>query len=210
MPSHLSSSSFGLAMWSRNRVILATLVFLVAYGLGVFLWVHIKAYYGMAITSVGAHLSALVSGCFVDRIEFHGERAVCNFVYQALTVRGPANLHFATQLYVSNYSYNVPLTLSLMAALYPFIKYKRRFLVEALGLLVVIHVLYVFWYCGLQTYYSLIKAGVKTVWKPEAFFWEFPWVFINAMVIRFEPFLIGAFLWFRNMGFKVSVQDRAA
>ncbi len=188
-------------MLSRNKIILATLLFLAAYSLGVFLWIHVKAYYGMAITSIAAHLSAFVTGCLVDSIDFHGEKAVCNFVYQALTVRGPANLNFNAVLFVSNYSYNVPLTLSLMAALYPFILWKSRTLAEALALLILIHVLYVFWYCGLQTYYSLIKAGVKTVWKPEAFFWEFPWVFINAMVIRFEPFLIGAFLWFRNRGF---------
>lgn len=164
----------------------------------VFLWLHVNAYYGMAVTSAGAHLSALATGCLVDKLYFQGGRAVCNFLYQAVTVRGPAILHLQVVLHVSNYSYNIPLTLSLAAALFPFVSWKARSLLEALGLLVLIHLFYVFLFCGMQIYHALIRSGVKALWKSEAFAWEYPWVFVNAMAIRFEPFLIGAFIWFRN------------
>ncbi len=185
-------------MQSRNRFILAVLLFLVTYGLMVFLWLHVKAFYGMLVTNVGAHLAALITGSLVDRIDIHPEKAICHFLYQALTSKGPANLHFNVGLSVSAYSYNVPLTIAIVASLFPLVSYRLRWFLEALGLIFAIHLLYVFLYCGLQIYYSLIKAGIKSVWKPEQFFWEFSWVFVDAMVIRFEPFLIGAFLWFRS------------
>jgi len=198
LPLPLYFSFFGLTVQLKNRLVLAILAFLATYVLMVFLWLYLKAFYGAVVTNVAAHLAALVTGSLVDSISIYDEKAVCNFLYQALTVRGPANLHFDAVLHVSQYSYNVPLTVAIVASLLPLIKWRIRFVVEALFLVFFIHLLYVFFYCVLQIYYALVSAGIKRPWKPEQFFWEFSWTFINAMVIRFEPFLIGVFLWFRS------------
>ncbi len=196
-------------MQLKNRLILAILAFLVTYAFMVFLWLYLKAFYGIVVTNIAAHIAAFVTGSLVDNISVYDEKIVCKFLYQALTVRGPANLHFDATLYVSKYSYNVPLTVAMVASLLPIIKWRLRFVLEALTLVFFIHLGYVFFYCVLQIYYALVSAGIKQVWRPEQFFWEFSWTFINAMIIRFEPFLIGAFLWFRTVGtrFKPEIKE---
>ncbi len=182
----------------RNRIALSILLFIVSYILFLFLWLHFKGLYGELVTNLGARSAALVTGSVVEKVVFQDEKATVDFIYQALTARGPANLHFDAVLFVSKYSYNLPLTLAIIVALFPLVKWRSRILIESLFLVLVIHFIYVLTYCNLQIYYALVKSGVKGLWKPEQFFWEFSWAFVNAMVIRFEPFLIGIFLWFRS------------
>ncbi len=191
----------------RNRILLSILLFIVSYILFLFLWLHFKNLYGVFVTNLGARSAALVTGSVVERAFFQDEKATVDFIYQALTARGPANLHFGAVLFVSKYSYNLPLTLAIIVALFPLVKWRFRALLESLFLVLIIHFIYVFTYCNLQTYYALVKSGVKGLWKPEQFFWEFSWAFVNAMVIRFEPFLIGIFLWFRSRANKKGRQE---
>ncbi len=183
----------------KRKAVISGALFIASFIVTLLIWIKFKTYYGSVVANIGAHLAALTTGCLVEGVKSAGEKAVCTFLYQALTVKGPAALHFQAVLYVSKYSYNVPLTLSLIAALYPWIRPQFKSVAEALALVFFIHLSYVFFFCSLKIYYAFVKAGVKEVWKAEQFFWEYSWAFINGMVIRFEPFLIGAFLWFKEL-----------
>jgi len=185
-------------MWLTRKALLSIALFIVSYAVTLFLWLRFKVFYGEIVANIGAHLAAIVSGCLVESVRITQEKAVCQFIYHALTVRGPAALHFQAIVFVSKYSYNVPLTLSLVSSLYPWIRLRLRNVAEALILLFGLHVAYVFIFCSLEIYHAFLRAGVKSLWWPEQLLWEYSWAFVNAMVVRFEPFLIGAFLWIRS------------
>ena len=95
----------------------------------------------------------------------------------------------------SNYSFNVPLSLAIMAAFYPFIKSKWIYL-EALAILVFVHFLFVFSLEGEKLTQILTIHGYEDPSRVTQFFWEFLWGFVDNMVLRFEPFLVGAYLFF--------------
>lgn len=95
----------------------------------------------------------------------------------------------------SNYAFNVPLSLAIMAAFYPFIKSKWLYL-EALAILVFVHFLFVFSLEGEKLTQILTIHGYEEPNRGTQIFWEFLWGFVDNMVVRFEPFLIGAYLFF--------------
>ena len=185
-------------MWLTRKALLSIGLFIVSYGISLFLWIKFKVFYGEIVANIGAHLAAIVSGCLVESVRISQEKVVCQFIYHALTVRGPAALHFQAIIFVSKYTYNVPLTISIIFSLYPWIRLRLKNVAEAIVLLFILHVVYVFIFCCLEIYHAFLKAGVKSLWWPEQLLWEYSWAFIKAMVIRFEPFLIGAFLWIRS------------
>ncbi|MCH8013533.1 MAG: hypothetical protein IH823_01905 [Candidatus Dadabacteria bacterium] len=90
-----------------------------------------------------------------------------------------------------------------MAAFYPFIKRKWLYL-EALIILVVVHFLFIFTLEGQKLTAVMAAQGIENPGSVTIIFWEFLWGFVDNMVVRFEPFLIGAYLFLlRN---KVSVK----
>jgi len=102
----------------------------------------------------------------------------------------------------SNYAFNVPLSLAIMAAFYPFIKSKWIYL-EALTILVFVHFLFVFSLEGEKLTQILTIHGYEEPSRVAQIFWEFLWGFVDNMVVRFEPFLIGAYLFFMRNREKV-------
>ncbi|MEE9213426.1 MAG: hypothetical protein V3U54_01350 [Thermodesulfobacteriota bacterium] len=82
-----------------------------------------------------------------------------------------------------------------MAAFYPFIRRKRTY-IEVLIILVFVHFLYVFSLEGERLTKALIEQGFEKRSSVSIIFWEFLWGFVDNMVVRFEPFLVGAYLFF--------------
>jgi hypothetical protein len=44
---------------------------------------------------------------------------------------------------------------------------------------------------------AFMKAGIEKMNKPEAYTYQFLWIFTRSMIIRFEPFLIGFYMYMR-------------
>ena len=84
-----------------------------------------------------------------------------------------------------------------MAALFLFISRRRRAYAEAVLILIGVHLLYVF-SLELKTLTEvLIQNGIGKESAPQLFFGQFLWSFTDNMVIRFEPFLIGFYMFLR-------------
>lgn len=97
----------------------------------------------------------------------------------------------------SSYTFNVPLTFAIMAALFPFITRKGRAYAEVLFILFGVHLLYVFSLEANSLTKFLIERGWDVIGRPRLFAYQFLWEFTNNMVIRFEPFLIGFYMFIR-------------
>ena len=98
---------------------------------------------------------------------------------------------------VNSFTFNVPLTLGILVALFPFVRRRWSAYAQALLILFGVHLLYVFSFEANSLTTTLIQRGLEVVSKPSLLFYQFLWEFTNNMVIRFEPFLIGFYVFIR-------------
>jgi hypothetical protein len=185
-------------MRQRNSIIWGIVLFFITYSVVLILWIQVKPYYGNTLTHVGSRLAAWSAGFRVETVHHGKEVATITFAYPVLTKHGMGDILLDVKIAVSQYSFNVPLTFALVAGLFPFFRWRARSLIEACIILLFIHLLYISFFCSLQLFYHLAQAGIKTPSKPLQFFLQFMWAFADNMVIRFEPFLVAVYLWFRN------------
>ncbi len=176
----------------RSVILKSALIFIVAYLVSLGLWLGVKGYYGMAITTIASHAAALVKNVKIVDIVREKDIVAVGFIPKKY---GVTILKTTIKVPISNYTFNAPLTFAIMAAFYPFLK-RRRVYAEALLIMVVVHILFVFSYEAHGLTSELEKQGYHKSSGAVHIFWEFLWGFINNMVVRFEPFLIGAYLYF--------------
>ncbi|MBW1927307.1 MAG: hypothetical protein JRI35_08985 [Deltaproteobacteria bacterium] len=197
-------------MRQRNRFVLAILLFLFSYPLFLGIWIYVKPFYGTGLTHIGTRLAVLTMGGVVEKIVTDKEEASVTLVRSFVTNHGIADMVLDLKLSVSKYSFNVPLTFALITGLLPIFRWQKGTLLEAVLILVFVHLLYIYSYCCLQMYNSFIISGIQARSNISRFFWEFFWAFTDNMVIRFEPFLVIMYLWLRNIhGAKPVTNQRA-
>ena len=179
---------------SKGVIIKTAIIFIAAYGffLGIWLFLPIENYYGLVITKIASYLVSIVKG--VDIVEITRNADIVSVDFLAEKFRTSKVLRATIDVPTGNYAFNVPLTLAIMAAFYPFIKSKWLYL-EALVILVFVHFLFVFTLEGQKITAALAQQGFETAGSATIIFWEFLWGFVDNMVVRFEPFLIGAYLF---------------
>lgn len=185
-------------MQLKNKILFSILIFVISYPAFLFVWINIKPYYGSGMTRLGTHLAAFTMDSTVKETVVDREDDRVSFVRSFYSGNDLADLVVDLTLSVSKYSFNVPLSLALIASLFPIFRWRKRSLIEALLILLFIHLLYIYSFCCLQLYYAFLKAGIKYKTTGMQLFWEFIWGFTDNMVIRFEPFLLTIYLWFKK------------
>ena len=179
---------------NRGVIIKSAIIFIAAYALSLAIWLisPIEDYYGLVITNIASYFIAILKGLDITEIVQNKDIISVGFIpdKQGLTQIIKATIDVPT----GNYAFNVPLTLAIMAAFFPFIKNKWLYL-EAIVILVFVHFLFVFSLEGQKLTAVLSDRGFETASSFTIFFWEFLWGFVDNMVVRFEPFLIGAYLF---------------
>ncbi|MCL4245122.1 MAG: hypothetical protein KJ002_08345 [Candidatus Dadabacteria bacterium] len=176
----------------RSVILKSALIFIAAYLVSLGLWLGIKGYYGMAVTTAASHAAAIVKNVKIVEIKRDKDIVSVGFIPKKY---GVTILKTSINVPISNYTFNAPLTFAIMAAFYPFLK-RRRVYAEALLIMVAVHFLFVFSFEAHGLTSELEKQGYEKSSEAVHVFWEFLWGFINNMVVRFEPFLIGAYLYF--------------
>lgn len=177
----------------RSPVIRTALVFVLSYVIALACWIQVKDYYGYAVTFVSSKFVAGLKNARMTEIMEKGDTIEATFEPSGKTRGMLVDIPFKT----SNYTFNVPLTIAIMAAFWPHLARRGRAYAEACLLLLTVHLLYVFSYGAQQMTAVLIDRGMEQASVPKEFFYEFLWTFTDNMIIRFEPFLIGSYLFFR-------------
>ena len=185
-----------------RRALAALGLFCLAYPLFLYGWLHLQPVYGRWCGWAGGHAAALTLDWQVRTLTSQGrDRIEVVFSTYVPSGRGLGELTMGVVLPLSSFTFNAPLTLAILAALYPLLRYRWRALGEGLLFLVAVHLLYVYSACGLHLTGSAAKAGVAFNYPPAVrFFWEFLYAFVENMLVRFEPFLVAAFIWMRTDG----------
>ncbi len=187
-------------MCPRNKITTAIATFIISYIAFLFLWIPAKPFYGKIIGIISAEMAAVTTGVEVKKSQFDQEKIKVTFTlpYLVYERKRMKNIKINITLGISTFSFNIPLTFSLIFALFPLIKWKKTTIIEAFLLLVIIHIIFVYTYFHIQILYSLAKLNLKQLTSVKQAFWEFLWSFVHNMIIRFEPFLLSVYIWLRN------------
>lgn len=169
-------------------------IFIASYLIFLFIWVNIKDYYGFTIANHCASIASYVKNVTHNDIRKDGDTLIITF----MPLKYGSSLLMGTIVKTSTYTFNAPLTFAIMAAFFLFLRKKSLYL-EVLLFLIISHYIYVFAAVGNQLTTMLVGKGFEEGTNMRLFYWQFLWGFMDNMVIRFEPFLIGAYLYFRNM-----------
>jgi hypothetical protein len=178
----------------KKKLVLSLTIFTISYIIFLFLWVKIQDHYGKVLVSMASHLTAKVIDVEFDTIKEQNDEV---FEAQFYILRR-GNIYTRSIRFDSNlFTYNAPLTFAIMAAFFVFIKRHVRSYTEVLIILFTIHFFYVFFYEAYRLSLSLDRNNLESASKFELFVWRYLWGFFHSMLIRFEPFLIGIYLYLR-------------
>ena len=177
----------------KSLIFKTVLIFLSAYLISLFLWIQIKDIYGYVITASASRLVAEVKNVRVEKMRQEKGIVYTSFCRSMRKEDMVVDLAFRT----SSYTFNVPLTFSIMASLSLFIIRRRRAFAEAALLLVLVHFIYVFSLGAEQLTVIFMGKGIEAVSRLKLFLYQFLWGFTDNMLIRAEPFLIGFYMYIR-------------
>jgi hypothetical protein len=167
-----------------------------SYLISLVLWLQVKDTYGYMTTFFASKVAAGLKNARLEEIT--REKDIIQAIFSPLT--NQSAFLVTITLRTSSYTYNAPLTLAIMASLYPFLKRRKRAYLEAALLLQMVHFLYVFSLEARQLTGVFVEKGIEGSSILKSALYLYLWGFIDNMVIRFEPFLIGfcAFIRFRR------------
>jgi len=180
----------------HKKVIFKTVcTFVISYLIFLILWIQVKDYYGKGILFTASQLIAGIKDVTFEEISEEKDKDIIQATFSPL--RHGSNILIDIPVKTSSYTFNAPLTFAIMASLYLFIRKKGRAYGEALLILFFVHLLYVFSFEAKELTKVFIEMGLEAVSKPRIFAYQFLWSFTDNMVIRFEPFLIGFYMFIR-------------
>ena len=177
----------------QKKGLKAVFIFIGAYLIFLILWITVKDYYGYAITYSVSNMVMPIKGVVLESVTRKGDKievAFCRHIYRAEII---APLSIKTSIY----TFNVPLTCAILATFHLFIKKKKRAYLEAFLILLFIHALYVFSLESKKLTEIFMDAGIEPLNNVKLALYQFLWSFTDNMVIRFEPFLIGIYVFLR-------------
>jgi len=177
----------------KKPAVRSAMIFVISYALFLVLWIGIKDNYSRALTGVATYFITAVKDVDLHETTVKKDVITVSFIPK----RHRANVIIDIDVVASSYTFNAPLSFAIMAAFYPFLK-KKRVYIEVLSILLIVHILYVFSSEGEKLTGLMVDRGYEETGKLKTAFWQFFWGFVDNMMIRFEPFLLGAYLYFRR------------
>lgn len=178
---------------TKGVILRSVVVFIISYLIFLVLWVAAKDYYGSGVTFTASKIAAGMKG-----LKFEEMTREKDVVQATFSPRGRgSNVLIDIPVKTSSYTFNAPLTLAIMAALYPFIRKRKEAYAQALLILLSVHILYVFSLEAKGATDVLVDKGLQKAGSVSGILYQFLWSFTDNMVVRFEPFLIGFYLYAR-------------
>jgi hypothetical protein len=123
----------------KKRILRTIVVFLISYVFFLLLWIQVKNLYAEGITAFASKIAARLTDSRFE--EMTREKDLIEVSFSPVRKSG---MLIDIPINTSSYTFNAPLTFSIMTALYFYIKRKLRAYSEALLILAVAHLLYVF------------------------------------------------------------------
>jgi hypothetical protein len=182
-----------MAKLSLNQILKTFLIFIISYSVFLVLWIQVKDYYGYGMTLTASRIIAGLKDLEIDAVDQNDERVQVTFTPYRIN----KNILIDIPVRTNTYTFNSPLTLGIMATLFLFIRRRVRAYAEAIVLLLIVHQIFIMTFELKELTSVLMNMKLETVSNARKFVYDFLWSFTDNMVIRFEPFLIGFYLFVR-------------
>jgi len=182
-----------MAKLSLNQILKTVLIFIISYFVFLILWIQVKDYYGYGMTLTASRVIAGIKDLEIDAVDQNDERVQVTFT----PYKSNRDILIDIPVKTNTYTFNSPLTLAIMSSLFLFIRKRLRAYAEAVILLLIVHLLFITTFEMKELTTVLMNMKLQTVSQSRIFIYEFLWSFTDNMVIRFEPFLIGFYLFVR-------------
>jgi hypothetical protein len=182
-----------MAKLSLNQILKTVLIFIISYFVFLILWIQVKDYYGYGMTLTASRVIAGIKDLEIDAVDQDDERVQVTFTPYKIN----RDILIDIPVKTNTYTFNSPLTLAIMSSLFLFIRKRLRAYGEALLLLLIVHLLFITTFEMKELTTVLMNMKLQTVSQSRIFIYQFLWSFTDNMVIRFEPFLIGFYLFVR-------------
>jgi hypothetical protein len=182
-----------MAKLSLNQILKTVLIFIISYFVFLILWIQVKDYYGYGMTMTASRVIAGIKDLEIDAVDQDDERVQVTFTPYKIN----RDILIDIPVKTNTYTFNSPLTLAIMSSLFLFIRKRLRAYVEAIVLLLIVHLLFITTFEMKELTTVLINMKLQTASQSRIFIYQFLWSFTDNMVIRFEPFLIGFYLFVR-------------
>lgn len=153
------------------------------------------------MTRTGSECAALFSDFSLDDFNHDSENARMTYSRLIYTPKGLGDLIIELNIKVSNYSFDIPLTIALVTVLSYILKLKwnSRTIMEIIALILLTHFCYIFFYTSLQLFYYSHPEKIRLLTTTfKQYFLEFMWTFIDNILIRLETFVIALYLVFKK------------
>lgn len=178
---------------SLRQILKTALIFIISYFIFLILWIQVKDYYGFGMTMTASKIIASVKDLEIEAVDQNAERVQVTFSPYKIN----RDILIDIPVRTNTYTFNTPLTLAIMTSLLLFIRKRTRAYTEAISLLLFVHLLFIMTFELKELTNVLVTMKLETFSNIRKFIYEFLWGFTDNMVIRFEPFLIGFYLFVR-------------
>lgn len=178
---------------SINQILKTVFIFIVSYSVFLILWIQVKDHYGYGMTLTASKVIASIKDLEIDAIDQDDERVEVTFTPYKIN----KDILIDIAVKTNTYTFNSPLTLAIMSSLILFIRKRLRAYAEAISLLLIVHMLFIMSFELKELSTVFMNMKLEPVSQTRIFVYQFLWSFTDNMVIRFEPFLIGFYLFVR-------------
>ena len=186
-------------MLLKNKFFKCFIIFLISFPILLFIWHWVKDYYAIFVIKASVFVTDFIYHFKLEKFKVVKEFIFIDIAKQLFSPDGSlANMVITLKIKPSAFTFNAPLTLALFLSILPIVKINWINVLEVLLFLFLIHFAYVFTLCGLQEYNNLVQTRVISPNGFAKIFWQFGWMFTDNLLIRFEPFLVVAYIYLRK------------
>lgn len=178
---------------TESRILRSILIFFLAYPILLVLWLQLKEPYIHGLTVIASKVVAEAKDAQLEEVTQERNIVTAHFRFS----KGERDFSVALPMKIDAYASNLPLTLSVLASLYPFIKRGKRAYPEAILLLFLFHFLYVFLSQTLQVTNVLMTKGIERGSLVRLSVYHFLWGVTEYASMSFAPFLLVTYIFLR-------------
>jgi hypothetical protein len=185
--------------WPQVSIYKAALLFVIAYPLCLLLWLPVTDYYAAGLSYGGARLMPSFQEVSFNGLEIKKDNTVVKFDFHVYGCRINSGL---VTLSTSHYVFTVPLIMALLIALGPFLNRKPGPASIVVGLMAGTHFLHVVMFQNNEINRALIAEGFATGGAIWIYLRQYLFDFVEFLVLKFLPFLLGFYLLVKSSIFE--------
>lgn len=177
----------------KPTVITTIFLFLISFLIFLILLSYIKSQYSYTLTFIASEISSKIKNVkFIEVTKKGNDFFLINFI--SLKENSPAIFQAKIN---TIFTFTLPITLAIFVSLLPYLEKRIRATIETIVILISIHILYILSHELYELTKFLIYREIEKPRKIPFYFYQYLAVFTKNMIIRFEPFILGLYIYFR-------------